>query len=263
MEIWNVEKLPFSVLELPRYKQLPHQLKQLKESRKHGSSTCQRNTGFRGWLDSGWIIVVWACLRLPLPHWQLFVALPLVCVSDILMKSITQQNLPVPPSAVCLHWERQGGICTPMGLCSLWRQERRSVHPRTPRRSATLCNSWLIDPWGNSSGHSALQSWRGGCSGSRAWKGKKLWKLRNERKLGLLHCEKVRMGRHTWWRGRDGYHGEGTGVGIPALKGLTDLEWIYRRDWSRSGDSPRGGGWPGIGRGRPSGRLFQSPSLVF
>lgn len=56
---------------------------------------------------------------------------------------------------------------------------------------------------------------------------------------------------------RDGDHGEGAGVGIPASKGERELEYIHRGDQSRTGtvslvsnESPRGGCEPETGRDR-------------
>lgn len=60
-------------------------------------------------------------------------------------------------SAVCLHWERQGRV----HALTAYSMETgaSSVHlgPQHLGQFATFCNSLLMDPLGNSTGHFAIQ----------------------------------------------------------------------------------------------------------
>lgn len=61
---------------------------------------------------------------------------------------------------------------------------------------------------------------------------------------------------------RHGYHSEGTGAGIPVLKGLRDLEQIHRGDQSWPGIVPGVGARLGQAEEGATGRLSWSFSYI-
>ena len=86
---------------------------------------------------------------------------------------------------------------------------------------------------------------------------------KQERKLGLFTLKESKDGKEYKVKSERWYHGEGTGVAIPALKSLRDLEQIHRGDWSQPGVAPGVAAWLGQAEEGATGRLFHPPSLDF